>query len=407
MRDSLYAQFDAATCTDDEVGICVRCAKAASLKRFVEHHSILGPVCVICWRTDAPYKVSDPGKRTEFTKLLRALIRFHVNEHEYNPHWGGEHSPVTLLMKPNPILETPQDAGCVAPLGDTDAFLESYFEDPYPPVDEGISIYAGHDDQGMRHIQFAISQRESRALKELRDRLLRENAYAVEAAAEALVAKLGDRVVHAVSAGSRYARARIGVHAQFQRHSEGWSPDIRHQPYQGDRLGVPPPPSARAGRLNRAGVAFLYAATDIGTAVAEVRPHPGHLVSVGWFETAKALRLACLDADIALFSANEQELDLFHFLHSTSKAMSMPVPPGEDKAYTVTQLVADCLRKVDFDGVLFKSSVGVGDNVCLFDPATCRYVEGSAQVLNVKRLAYEHEDAPMLLTPEDGDHRIE
>ena len=59
--------------------------------------------------------------------------------------------------------------------------------------------------------------------------------------------------------------------------------------------------------------------------------------------------------------------------------------------YTLTQLIADCIRKLDFDGILFPSSVGQGDNLVLFNPAKMDYTFDNAEVVEVREVKYEYQ----------------
>jgi hypothetical protein len=52
-----------------------------------------------------------PERKDELTNLIKALIRFYYNEHEYNGHWGADHEPEGLLVNLNPILENSSSAG--------------------------------------------------------------------------------------------------------------------------------------------------------------------------------------------------------------------------------------------------------------------------------------------------------
>jgi RES domain-containing protein len=93
----------------------------------------------------------------------------------------------------------------------------------------------------------------------------------------------------------------------------------------GNEIGAPPPTIATPGRLNRSGVSFLYLSTDETTAAAEVRPHPGHRVSIAAFRSLKEIRLADFGAiDVADFSASDATLALFHLGHATIGTCSIP-----------------------------------------------------------------------------------
>ncbi|WP_448140310.1 RES domain-containing protein [Sphingopyxis fribergensis] len=104
------------------------------------------------------------------------------------------------------------------------------------------------------------------------------------------------------------------------------------------------------------------------------------------------------------FERRLTDLDLFHFLHSADKAMSMPVLPSDPAQYMVTQLIADILRQSGFDGVQYASSVGPGHNFCVFSPGTLALVEGSESVHRVAKLSYALENVESRLDIEAGDY---
>jgi hypothetical protein len=83
-----------------------------------------------------------------------------------------------------------------------------------------------------------------------------------------------------IPSGSTYFRARIGYEKKGIS-TEGWIGKRLFQPYKDSNIGAPSPLKATPGRMNRDGVSFLYLSTDLTTAIAEVRPHPGQIVSIG------------------------------------------------------------------------------------------------------------------------------
>ncbi|MCK1650360.1 RES family NAD+ phosphorylase [Bradyrhizobium sp. 149] len=401
----LYTGFDPENLDTDDVTLCTECAKHPSLKRCVELHAIEGPVCGICQETGHPYRACAPARKRELTNLIKALIRLCYNEYEYNHHWGGDYGPESLLVNHNPILEDTSSATRTRISERTHEFLYALLSaEPYPPVEEGISVYAGHDD-GVRGMNFALKEVTSPILRSYVARLANQNHFDIEPDLLGLMDELSDRMTRVVSVGTRFFRARIGIDARYADHSDfGWRRTIVRQPYRGTALSAPPPPRASGGRLNRAGVSFLYLASDAATAAAEVRPHPGHYLSIGEFECQQDVKIASLDADIMQYAGNEHELDLFHFLYSADQLMATPVLPEKTARYSITQLIADCLRQKGFEGVSFRSSIGAGKNLCVFKPGLFAPVKGSEVVQRVKSLAYELVATPMILRPDKTDH---
>jgi hypothetical protein len=131
--------------------------------------------------------------------------------------------------------------------------------------------------------------------------------------------------------------------------------------------------SAREGRVNPKGIPCLYLATDKDTAMAEVRPWLGLYVSVGQFRTLKELMIV----DCSVSHASLQD---WYFEEPNPKdrekavwaaldrAFSEPVNADDSIAeYAPTQVVAEVFRADGCDGVLYKSLLGKGLNIALFD----------------------------------------
>ena len=67
------------------------------------------------------------------------------------------------------------------------------------------------------------------------------------------------------------------------------------------------------------------------------------------------------------FCESEEDIEYFIFLNDLGKRFSVPITPEERDNYLITQFITEIIRQVGFDGVLFKSSVGKGYNVVIFD----------------------------------------
>lgn len=379
------------------VGLCIDCAKHPSLKKVISEDCEPG-LCAFCGRTDAPIRA--PDRAQPMVMLLRALIRFYWDEWSYNPHWGGE-SALSLLSEPgNPVVEPPT----------TDEFSDEFTflleEPPYPAWEEGIAIYAGHDEDGMRGLNTAISRARPLALNELRSRLLLENFTDVDADLEAIVEPFLEDITCILPQGELWHRARLGHKRLIKKATLEWEGRVFREPWTKSEIGAPPPPMASTGRLNRSGVAMLYLTSNPETAIAEIRPHPGHTISVGAFRNNDAVRIADFDPDIAVFSSSDARLALFEIVHAFDRSMSTPVTPDKQTPYLLTQLLAEVLRRRGFDGVRFRSSVSDGENLCIFRPAKFAFVEGHSKVCRLQSVRYESIDLPTILEPKPDDQPI-
>lgn len=167
----------------------------------------------------------------------------------------------------------------------------------------------------------------------------------------------------------------------------------RPAPYSKQEMGPPPARLAQEGRLNPGGIPYLYLASDIETAIAEVRPWIGLELSVGRFETTRALRTVdtrhdepaeielvpgeeelYVERDPVSYSDEEREQHIWGDINS---AFSEPTSPHDSHlSYLPTQYLAEVLKMNGYDGVIYKSSLNPsGHNLTLFDSrsAFCGY----------------------------------
>jgi hypothetical protein len=147
--------------------------------------------------------------------------------------------------------------------------------------------------------------------------------------------------------------------------------------------------------MNRQGVSFLYLASNLKTSISEVRPHPGHMCSIGIFESIKEIIIADFTKiKVTDFHQSDKRLDLFMTISALENLFSMPITPETRKEdYHFTQLMADTFRQLNFDGIQFRSSVGAGTNLVVFDPSNFEYKDSSGSVHKVSSLEYgTHEE---------------
>lgn len=157
--------------------------------------------------------------------------------------------------------------------------------------------------------------------------------------------------------------------------------------------------SAREGRVNPKGIPCLYLATDKDTAMAEVRPWIGSYISVGQFKSLKDLVLVDCSVEHAtniMFhwyskEPGPAEREKAVWAH-IDRAFSEPVSPDESTAdYAPTQILAEAFRSHGYDGVLYKSLLGKGLNVTLFDIDTAALV--NCFLYQVKSVTFQFDEA--------------
>ena len=128
-------------------------------------------------------------------------------------------------------------------------------------------------------------------------------------------------------------------------------------------------PEARA---NPKGIPYLYVATCELTAVAEVRPSLGALVTIAQLKTARALRLInCTTGDQGTkvyFEEPDAPERTSAVWSDIDRAFSTPIDHADDVAsYAPTQIIAEVFRERGIDGLAYRSSLGPPHNIVLFD----------------------------------------
>jgi hypothetical protein len=182
-----------------------------------------------------------------------------------------------------------------------------------------------------------------------------------------------------------------------------WEPIYEEDEYIDDRPTPHPPKKmkplsgrANEGRANPKGIPYLYLATNRDTALAEVRPWIGSYISVGQFKTLRELRLVnCItNQNGFLFypkepSAEKREESVWTDI---DRAFARPVSPSDDIAdYVPTQIIAELFKAKNFDGVVYRSSLGEGHNVALFDLDVAKLV--SCFLFQVESISFEFQES--------------
>lgn len=175
-------------------------------------------------------------------------------------------------------------------------------------------------------------------------------------------------LVSAVASGVKLFRARVRGHA-----SE-WQPDET-------TMGAPPSSLARAGRMNPAGISYMYCAMKTGTATAETVGAPPFELVMAEFETTRdltVLNLSDLPAQPSIFDdQNRRKFESLSFLHSFVSEISQPVRKdgSEHIDYVPSQVVCEWFAQVfrprsglgRLDGLLYPSAVAPGGrNLVIF-----------------------------------------
>ena len=208
-------------------------------------------------------------------------------------------------------------------------------------------------------------------------RARRERRFIRTAEDQAFLAEVlstANQRVRKMRKGFSLCRAQVG-HDWVPEYQDGTYIDDFPGPYKPERM-KPLKGRAKEGRVNPKGIPCLYLSNKRETAMSEVRPWVGSLISLGFFKTRRSLKLV----DCSVHHASGRKI---YFKEPLAKgradavwthidrAFSEPVTEQDDVAeYVPTQIVAELFKSAGYDGIVYKSAFGEdGYNIALFDAA--------------------------------------
>src|ERR1700693_773320 len=134
---------------------------------------------------------------------------------------------------------------------------------------------------------------------------------------------------------------------------EDYEREMAHPP---SRM-VPTAEHSTDGRVIPRGIPCLYLASNMKTAVAEVRPWVDSYVSLAQFKLVKR----CKVVDCRSTKSEKLDKDQARIWSDIAYAFSKPVSPEEPHLeYVPTQILAEAFRSEGFDGILYESLLSKG-----------------------------------------------
>lgn len=168
-------------------------------------------------------------------------------------------------------------------------------------------------------------------------------------------------------------RARIIDYDKSGNNSTGIAKFIRneeYEPFEGydeKNSFVPPASVVSAGRANPERIVYLYVAFEAVTAIGETRPRIDDHISVAKIQLLKNICLADLTQSVRSNTDNVEEMKIQRIIRAFSRPCRDPIE------YIPTQYIAEYIKSLGFDGLMFKSSfVPGGTNITIFNPNVAR-----------------------------------
>ena len=128
------------------------------------------------------------------------------------------------------------------------------------------------------------------------------------------------------------------------------------------------------GRNNISGVSYLYLASDVETACAEVKPTVRQLISLAEFEVTRQVQIIDFSDEKTFESKSSSEENISLGSLFAKIMLQYFVPVVDSAEYRATQIITDHIRKTGIDGVAYKSFYNErGTNYTIFNSNRSRF----------------------------------
>ncbi len=199
-----------------------------------------------------------------------------------------------------------------------------------------------------------------------------------------------------------------------------WRDFYEHDRYVGEIPCAYPPErmkplegQATEGRANPKGIPVLYLSTTQQTAMTEVRPWLGSLISCAHFKTTRLLKIVDFsvyhDTRSAFYfselDSSEREKEIWTQI---DQAFSKPLTASDDTAgYAPTQMIAELFKNNGCDGIAYKSAFGDdGFNIALFDPSDAELTYCCLHEAKTLAFSFEQADNPYWIKADRSGKKI-
>lgn len=176
----------------------------------------------------------------------------------------------------------------------------------------------------------------------------------------------------------KYYRARVGYKSEAGA-DDDWDEEFI-LPYYDKDIMAPPPLLSTGSRFNREGTSYLYISDDIKTCMAEVHLQVGQLCSVGTFKCKSEIEIIDLTA-----IQNDIEMEIWLDI------LTQPVHGNIYNRYNITKFLAEVLRRINGNGIMFNSVQSKGRNIVCYKPYLFELVPYSERLYKAKSITYESE----------------
>lgn len=238
-------------------------------------------------------------------------------------------------------------------------------------------------------LEESVSSFEARKLwYSFKDAIFYENRFFVKHQLLDMLSEYMASNILTIESGKVYYRARIiddnciNDHMIYKCYAapEGEKLDIKYvgkaNPFKGltkEASFVPPKEvKVSAGRANPKYVKYLYVAESPTTAIFEVRPFIYDAVNIAKVQVNEPLKVANIAVELDLSNDKNATVEMY-VMRMIQRAFSKPTNNTDD--YIPTQVIAEYIKSLGYDGIRFNSSIHSGGvNLTIFNYEKCEAI---------------------------------
>lgn len=330
---------------------CIDCFNSRVLKKYIKENSIGGEYCHFC-KKDSRFCIVPEDLEYYF----RNLVELYTPIVDFMPsYFMRDYDGSNLSEK---ISEDWYHLFSNDFAGNIEELLESIFGSYNPVTEDGIDLESWVEDRHSWMSGYGPSEQLKEEWGAFCSEIINENRYFPTKSINLDVLNYASMLQVSFNPNKYLYRARKSNN------------DKKIPP---SKMGSPPPDLSQNGRANPRGIPYLYLADEVETAMREVRPNSENFITVGNFKILKKLMLFDLSNPIIEdpFELGENLsylLRLLSFFRILAYELSKPIEPdNKDLDYIPTQYLCEYLKHQGYDGLVYNSSMGQGNNVVLFN----------------------------------------
>lgn len=162
------------------------------------------------------------------------------------------------------------------------------------------------------------------------------------------------------------------------------------------------------GRVIPRGIPALYLASTKEAAMSEVRPWVGSYISLAQFRIMRDVTVVDCSRDTRIFpnwllaevqvhlpAERKEEIAWGEINHALSRPITPDDPPTE---YVPTQILAEAFRAHGYDGIAYRSLLGAGHNVALFDCVAAELINCGLYETTAVQFTFDQCSNPYFIT---------